>query len=119
MPAVTAVVVPAYIAGIEVHAPREVRIVRIEGRRPVEAAGAHTAETGVVPVASGGEEDTVAVGGRHQPSVYSVLRSPRPSTVGSQLRPFRIRRHPPGASQVDGSCIILRVKGGFIVHRPV
>ena len=74
MPAVTVVEVPAYIAGTEVHEPREARSARIEGRRPVAAAGAYIAETGVVPAASGGEEDTVAVGGRHQPSVYSVLR---------------------------------------------
>lgn len=101
--ATVGVVAPAYIAGIEVQVPREARIFRIEGRRPVVAAGAHIAETGVVPEASGGEEDTVAVGGRHQPSVYSVLRSPRPSTVGSQLRPFRIRRHPPGAAPAAGA----------------
>lgn len=53
MPVVAVVVVPVDIAGIEVHVPRVVRVVRIEGRGPVVAVGTNIVEVGVVPVACG------------------------------------------------------------------
>ena len=60
LPVVAVVVVPVDVGRIEVHVPRVVRIVRIEGRRPVVTVGANIVEVGVVPVASGGKESPSA-----------------------------------------------------------
>ena len=54
MTVVTVVVVPVDFIRIEVHVPRVVRVVRIEGRRPVVAVGPRIVEVGIVPVASSG-----------------------------------------------------------------
>ena len=56
MTVVAVVVVPVDIVGIEIHVPRVVRVVRIEGRRPVVAVGTRSVEIGIVPVASGGKD---------------------------------------------------------------
>lgn len=74
-------VVPADTAGIEVDAPRVVRVVRIEGRGPVEAEGPGIVKVRVFP-ACGGKEDGLPVGPRDESSFYSVLGSPCPGAVG-------------------------------------
>ena len=71
-PDVTATEAPVHIVGIEAHAPRAVRVVRSEGRRPVVAVGARIVEVGAEPVASSGKEDAVTVGCYHQPAVYAI-----------------------------------------------
>ena len=79
MPVVTVVVVPVDIVGIEVDVPRVVRVVRIEGRRPVVAVGARIVEIGIVPVASGGKELPYAgrlTGGCVPPLSFSEDNSP-------------------------------------------
>lgn len=65
-----------------VHDPRVVRAVRIEGGRPVEAAGTRTAEIAIVPAASGGKEDAVAVAvASDQCSVHPILCGPSPGAI--------------------------------------
>ena len=56
MPVVAVVVVPVDIARIEVHVPSVVRVVRIEGRRPVVAVGTGIVKVRVVPVTGGGKD---------------------------------------------------------------
>ena len=84
MPAVTVEVVPEDIVGKEVDAPRVVRIVRIERRRPVVAVGTGIVETRAAPVTGGGKEYTVPVGRFNQSTVDSaaiVVRYPSPGTL--------------------------------------
>ena len=50
-PIVPIVVVPVHVAGIEVHVPRVVRVVRVERTRPVVAVAACVVERTVVAVA--------------------------------------------------------------------
>ena len=52
---VTVVVVPVHIAGIEVHVPRVVRIVRIERTRPVVAVRTSIVEVTIVHVTRSGQ----------------------------------------------------------------
>ena len=70
MPVSTVESFPAYTVGI-VDAPRAVRVVRIERRRPVEAVGTGIPEIRVDPVTGGGKEDAVAVRGGYDVSSYS------------------------------------------------
>lgn len=78
MPVVTVVVVPVDIVGIEIHVPRVVRVVRIEGRRPVVAVGTRIVEVRIVPVASGGKKLPSAgrlTGGGVPPLTFSEVAS--------------------------------------------
>ena len=75
-PVVAVVVVPVDIAGIEVHVPRVVRIIRIERGRPVVAVGTHIVQRGVVPVACGGKKSPSAgrlAGGSVPPLSFSEV----------------------------------------------
>ena len=75
MPVVTVVVVPVDIVGFEVDVPRVVRVVRIEGRRPVVAVGPGIVKVRVVPVACGGKDSPSA--GRLTGGGVPPLRFPR------------------------------------------
>ena len=75
-PIVTVVVVPVHTAGIEVHAPREVRVVREERTRPIVAVSACIEERTVAAVARCGEEDTITVAlAGYLISPHSILSS--------------------------------------------
>ena len=82
MPVAAVVAVPVENIRIEAHVPRVSRIARTEGRRPIVAVGANTAEVVIEPVASGWKEDTVAIGltGYFVP-IDAVLGCPRPGTL--------------------------------------
>ncbi len=84
MPVAVAAAAPVDTRRIEVHVPREVRIARIEGRRPIVAVGANIVEVGIVPAASGWKEDAVAVGlAGYSVSVDAILGCPGPRTLFS------------------------------------
>ena len=83
MPVAT-VEVPVHTVGIEVDAPREVRIVRIERRRPVVADGTRIVEIRADPVTSGGKENAVAISGGNYSSLYActvIVCCPSPGTL--------------------------------------
>ena len=63
----TVVAVPADpdTVGIEAHVPREVRVVRIEGRRPVVTVEAYIEKIDTGPVTSGRKKYAVPVRAGH------------------------------------------------------
>ena len=72
------------MAGSEVEDPRASRIVHIERRRPVVAAGTRIEEIRAVPITGSRKEYTVPVGRFNQSTVDSaaiVVRYPSPGTL--------------------------------------
>ena len=84
-PAVTIFAVHRDNVGFEVNVQRDVRQLRTERRRPVDAGGTGIVETGAVPVTGGGKENAVAVSTSYLVSLDSspdVIRCPFPRALG-------------------------------------
>ena len=96
--------------------PCQCRILRKEGRRPVEAISTGCFESGRKPIAGKRKEQAVTIGTFHQITVLSADQRPDPSTVLSQFRPFRIRRHPPLPSEIHMGGIIFQGEEEFSVR---
>ena len=89
LPVATVAAAPADIVGTEVHVPRVVRVVRIEGRGPVVAVGSRIVQTRATPVARGGKEDALVcvaclITGYNSTGLTGsfVIAGPCPSAIG-------------------------------------
>ena len=82
----TIAVEPAHNADIEYHAPRELRIVRIERTRPVVAIVACNKERPAVAKACRRQEDTITVAhAGHFVTSHTVLIFPSPTALFTQF----------------------------------
>ena len=109
------VVGPVHAASrVEVHAPRDPRVVRFERTRPIVAAVA--VQFIAAATARRREEDGVAVGAFHFVAVNAVSGCPLPCAVFTQFRPFGIGWHTPRATPVGTGSIVFEVKHGFVIY---
>ncbi len=118
---VVAAVVVAHTATarIEVEVPRVVQVVRGERTRPVVAVASSAVETAIVAVASGGQEETIAVRCGEQPSVHAVLGRPRMRRVVVEFLPFLLGGHTPVRAPVGCGSVVLGQQGGQVVASSV
>ena len=113
--AVAAAVAHFVIVRTEAEAPRVVRVARVERTRPVEAVAACVEETAIAAVASGGQEETVAVRSGEESSVHAVLRRPSDGRVVVEFLPFFKGGHAPVWSPVGRGRIVLGQEGGQVI----
>ena len=114
-----AAVAHAVTARTEAEYPREVRAVRVERTWPVVADAACTVEAATVAVASGGQEETVAVTGCEQSAVHAVLGRPCYGRVVVEFLELLLGRHTPATAPVGRSRVILRQEGDQVVGETV
>ena len=107
------------IARIEVEVPCVVRVVRVERTRPVVAVAACEVEAAIVAVASGGQEETVAVRGGEEPSVHAVLGCPCDGRVVAKFLPFLLGGHTPIAAPIGCGRVVLGQQGCQVVGEAV
>ena len=70
---------PIHVTRIEVQFVREVRVVRVDRTRPVEAVSACAVERTVVAAACRGKENTIAIAlAGHFDTIHTILSSPFP-----------------------------------------
>lgn len=119
MPTGAGVVAHVVTVRIEAKAPRAVREDRVERTRPVMAVAAGIAETAIGAVASGGQEEAVAVRSSEKASVHAVLGCPCMGRVLVKLLPFCLGGHAPFIAPVGRGSIVLEQEGGQVVGEAV
>ena len=107
------------VARIEVEAPRVVRVVREERRRPVEAVLTRVEQLGTVAAAGGGEEETLAVRGGELAAVDAVFGGPFRIGVGEELAPLCFGRHAGAVAEFLRRHVVGGLKGGQVVGEAV
>ena len=104
------------VARIEEEEIREVRITRIELRRPIVATRTRSVEARIVAVARSGQEERIVVlFARYLIAVHAVLGSPCPCAVAciSKLILLCSGWHAPTATPINMGSIILWIKYSF------
>ena len=87
--------------------PRAVRVVGVERTRPVAVVAACAVEAATAAVASGGQEETVAVSGSEESSVHAVLGRPSDGCVVGEFLPFLLGGHTPATAPVGCGHVVL------------
>ena len=119
LPTAAVVVVHVAIDRTEVEVPRAVRADRVERTRPEVAPTASIVEIAIVAVASGRQEETVAVRGGEESSVHAVLSRPSNGRVVVKLLPFLLGGHTPVAAPIGCGRVVLGQQGCQVVGETV
>ena len=119
LPTAAAAEVHVVTARIEVEVPRAVRVARVERTRPIVAVAACAVEIAIEAVASGGQEETVAIRSGEESSAHAVLGRPSGGRVVVELQPFLHGRHAPVWSPIGRGGVVIGQQGGQVIGEAI